>query len=294
MAGDEESKQPIIIINKKGGHGGHHGGAWKVAYADFVTALMAFFLVMWLVGQSDVVKENVMGYFNNPAGWGKNKGGFSVLKGGVTIMNKKGPPPMVDPRGISETRASQVLKLAGQRIRDALSGIPDFEKIKSHIEIEMTEEGLRIELSESTTPKGDSSFIFALGSAELSAKGKLILAAIAKELAKLDNKIVIEGHTDARRFAYKNKYSNWELSADRANSARKFMLSQGIKEKQIEGIRGYAANHLKYPNHPLDARNRRISILVLRQKMESSFKRVESHEIINGKVVKDSDNTKTD
>lgn len=289
---EDDSQQPIIIVKKKGGHGGHHGGAWKVAYADFVTAMMAFFLVMWLVSQSDVVKENVAGYFNNPSQWGKKKGGSSflegnpsILKGGQSPLNSSSTPPLSRPA--NEEQAREVLKEAGERIYGALSGLPDFENIKEHIEIEMTEEGLRIELIEATAAQGDSSYFFDIGSAKLSKKGEMIISAISKEIGKLKNSVVIEGHTDSHQYVYKDKYSNWELSADRANSARKLMESQGLRPGQVAEIRGYAANRPKIAANPEDPRNRRISILVHTDSGAPFIERLEAHELIGGQVVKD-------
>jgi len=286
MPAETEQEQPIIVVKKVSGHGGHHGGAWKVAYADFVTALMAFFLVMWLVTQTDTIKENVAGYFNDPGGWGK-KGGKSILKGESSILKGAGNQFINQP--MSEARAREVLKDAGERIGDALSSMPDFESIKDHIDIEMTEEGLRIELIESLDPEDKSAYFYSLGGSELSEKGVTILTAISKEISTLSNKVVIEGHTDSHQFVYKDKYSNWELSADRANSARKLMENTGLKNGQIEEIRGYAANRPKIKDNPMDARNRRISIVVLNDKSVTEDGSIEFHEVINGRVVKDID-----
>jgi len=256
---ESEEQQPIIIIKKNSGHGGHHGGAWKVAYADFVTAMMAFFLVMWLVTQSQEIKDNVAGYFNDPAGWSK-KAGSSILKGGESILDLKNTPK---PAPTTADAAREVLKRASERIKEALSRIPDFASIKDLIEIELTPEGLRIQLIEAASSSEDSSHFFNLGSAQLSPKGVQIITLISKELSQLDNKIVIEGHTDSRQYIYQNRYSNWELSADRANSARRLMEAQGIKPEQMFEIRGYADRVPRFEDNPKDARNRRIAILVL-------------------------------
>jgi len=281
---ESEEQQPIIVIKKSGGHGGHHGGAWKVAYADFVTAMMAFFLVMWLVSQSDEVKQNVQGYFNDPGGWGK-KGSDSILKGGASILKEQ--PTLNQPKSMGEQQAREVLKQAGDKISDALTGMPDFEAIKDHIDIELTEDGLRIELIEATSSEGDSSFFFNSGSAVLSERGSKILSSITKEIIRLPNEIVIEGHTDSKQFVYKDKYSNWELSADRANSARKLMEASGLQEGRIAEIRGFAAKHPKITNNPQDARNRRISIVVQNDASGQYIENMEMHEIIDGKVVKE-------
>ncbi len=260
---ENDEQQPIIIIKKKGGHGGHHGGAWKVAYADFVTAMMAFFLVMWIVAQSQPIKEAVSGYFNDPAGYGKKAGGAmlkgsqSMLKGGQSIL-KNGPPPPRTPE-----QAKEILKQASEHIKEALNGLAGFAAMKNLVEIELTPEGLKIQLMEAMKSKEDSSYFFASGSATLSAWGEEILTLIAKELGKLDNKVVIEGHTDSRQFVSKTKYTNWELSADRANSARRLMEENGLRHGQIWEIRGYADKQPRLKDHPEDARNRRIAIIVL-------------------------------
>jgi chemotaxis protein MotB len=259
---DNEEQQPVIVVKKKRGHGGGHGGAWKVAYADFVTAMMAFFLVMWLVSQDQVIKFNVAGYFNDPVNWGKSKsGGQSLLKGGESILDKS--PKITAGKPMNEQQARDVLKQAGERIESALSQFPDFELTKDHIEIEMTAEGLRIQLIEASSSGEDSTYFFDLGSAKLSNQGEIILSAITKELGSLDNKIVIEGHTDSRRYVYNKIYSNWELSADRANSARRLMEEKGLRGLQIEEIRGCADKRLRIEKNPFDSRNRRITILVL-------------------------------
>ena len=255
-----EEQQPIIIVKKKSDHGGHHGGAWKVAYADFVTALMAFFLVMWLVSQDQLVKENIAGYFNDPANWGK-KGKNSILEGGASILPGSHAPLPRQQMDIEAAR--KTLEKTGNTIREALQGIPDFESINEHLKIEMTPEGLRIQLIEAASTTDDSSYFFDLGSPYLSETGAAILSVIAANLGKLKHRIVIEGHTDSRKYTYDQKYSNWELSADRANSSRKLMEEKGLYEGQIFAIRGYAANRPMIEENPLDARNRRIAILML-------------------------------
>lgn len=257
---DGEEQQPVIVVKKKGGHGGHHGGSWKVAYADFVTAMMAFFLVMWLVSQDAIVKHNVAGYFNDPANWGK-KGKNSILEGGASVLSSSHAPL---PRQQMDLEAARkTLEKAGNTIKEALQGIPDFESLNEHLKIEMTPEGLRIQLIEASSTTDDSSYFFDLGSPYLSETGAAILSVIASNLGELEHRIVIEGHTDSRKYTYDQKYSNWELSADRANSSRKLMEEKGLYEGQVFEIRGYAANRPMIEDNPLDARNRRIAILML-------------------------------
>lgn len=260
----EENQQPIIIVKKKGGHGGHHGGAWKVAYADFVTAMMAFFLVMWLVNQSDAVKQAVQGYFQDPVGW-MDKHGKSMLDGGSTTIQKFN----IEKNDLKTRleREQSHLASVGEQIKKAIEEVPKIGDMKDQIEIEVTPEGLRIQLIDASLIS-DSSMFFDLGSATLKPMASLVLRAIASELGKLPNHITVEGHTDSKGFRSKRNYSNWELSADRANSARRLMEHSGLKDGQISGIRGYADKKLKYPDKPEDPRNRRITIIVRNEEFE--------------------------
>jgi chemotaxis protein MotB len=195
---DPEEQQPIIKKVKKGGHGGHHGGSWKVAYADFVTSMMAFFMVMWLMAQSEEVRENVAGYFQNPTGF-KHGGSPSVLPNkGVSIIDLKHNNSMVKQmnRKQRETEMRRQLKETGEKIMNKLERMPGFAAIKDQIEVQMTAEGLRIQLVESSGQP-----FFEKGCAQLLPKTKLLLKLIAGELAKLDNKIIIEGHPDSLKYA---------------------------------------------------------------------------------------------
>ena len=258
MSGKGKDEQVIII--KKGGHGkhGHHGGAWKVAYADFVTAMMAFFLVMWIVGQSAEVKAGVAGYFRDPTTFTEGGGGNGVLPGvdrgttGGDVPERNAPVPDVK-------TAQNALEQAAEQIKNALSTLPDFEHIKDQIEVTVTEEGLRIELLEAP----DDGF-FDSGSAHLKTGTVELLAIIAQQLRVLPNKVAVEGHTDARPYASTTGYSNWELSADRANSARRVLQAAGLNSGQVEAVRGFADTHLRDPKKPMDPNNRRISIVVRR------------------------------
>jgi chemotaxis protein MotB len=255
---EENKDQPIIIVKKGGKHGGHHGGAWKVAYADFVTAMMAFFLVMWLVSQSDNVKKAVQGYFQDPTNYGKSikvnivDRGAGILKGAST---GEGRSKEVD---LEEQLRKEMEELAA-KLKKAIEEMPGLNVLSKHVELEITREGLRIQLIEGSE---DVSF-FRPGSANLSIKGELILKTIAMELSKLENQLVIEGHTDAADYGGRDEYSNWELSADRANAARRAMMENELKSGQVFHVRGYAANRLRVREDPYDHRNRRITILVL-------------------------------
>jgi len=257
MAGDKE--QPIIVVKKYKKHGGHHGGAWKVAYADFVTAMMAFFLVMWLVTQSNVVKQAVQSYFLDPVNHGRNfkssvtKGGAGVLKGGA----------LGDGPGDEMTESEQLKKemeALGNRLKEVIDGIPGLDILRNAMQIELTREGLRIQLIEGS----DKITFFKSGRAMLSTKAELILKTIAMELKKVPNSLVIEGHTDATdQGSFADHYTNYELSADRANAARRAMVEGGLDPRRIYNVRGYAANKPLIKENPYDPRNRRITILVI-------------------------------
>jgi len=234
-----DKTRPIIILKKKGGHGGHHGGAWKVAYADFVTAMMSLFIVLWLLSSSKPVREAVAGYFKDPSGTA-NKVGTSLSGVGENfVLTKDDMPKLKD--------------TLEQKIRQ----MQDFDKLKSHVEITVTSEGLRIELSESA-----AGTFFDSGKSKLNAAGRELLITLAQELNKLPNKLSIEGHTDSKPYATSGNYSNWELSTDRANAARRLMQANGIGSDQITQVRGFADMRLRKLDDPLDPSNRRISIIV--------------------------------
>ena len=250
------SKGQSVIIVKKKGHGGHghHGGAWKVAYADFVTAMMAFFLVMWLVGQSPQVKAAVAGYFRDPGVFETTRGS-GVLPGGAEGLRESGVTPVNAPDNVQKAR--EVLERAAENLRQALQKVPVLKALEDRIEITVTAEGLRIELLEN-----DKNSFFAVGSAQLLPETIELLGVIAKELSTLGNTIALEGHTDSRAYTSPNGYSNWELSTDRANAARRTMETHGLRARQIDAVRGFADTRPRYPDDSLDPRNRRISIVV--------------------------------
>ncbi len=232
--------QPIIIIRKKGGHAGHHGGAWKVAYADFVTAMMSLFIVLWLMNSSEKIKKAVAGYFNDPKG-------TAALMG--TTMRGTG-------ESITLAAANNMQQLK-DKLEQEIKARNDLEKFSKQIEITITSEGLRIELLE-----GKNGTFYQSGSARLSESGQELLALLAGELRTLPNALLIEGHTDATPYSTDTSYSNWELSADRANSARRLLQQNGVRGNQVTQVRGYADQLLRVKNNPTDPSNRRISILV--------------------------------
>jgi len=233
---------PTIIIKKikKGGHAGHHGGAWKVAYADFVTAMMSLFIVLWLMGSSEKVKKAVAGYFNDPKGMSSQLG---------TVLTGSGP-------AISQLDTKDLEKLK-EKLEAEIKARKDLEKLSKQIEITVTPEGLRIELLE-----GKNGTFYEIGSAKLSDSGQALLTLLASELKTLPNCLLIEGHTDSTPYSNDNGYSNWDLSADRANSARRILQQDGVRNNQVTQVRGYADQMLRVKDNPTDPSNRRVSILV--------------------------------
>jgi len=231
--------KPIIIFKKKVSHGGHHGGAWKVAYADFVTAMMALFIVLWLLNSSKQIKEAVGGYFKDPTGTSKLVGSGKTGAGDNFTLTRENMNKLKD------------------ELQSEMHKMQTFDKLKNQIEMTVTSEGLRIELMES-----DKGTFFASGVSQPSDDGKQILTMLAHELSGLPNNISIEGHTDSKPFAGKGEYGNWELSADRANAARRVMQESGLGPQQVAQVRGYADQSLRKPQAPEDASNRRISVVV--------------------------------
>jgi len=230
---------PIIIIKKKVNHAGHHGGAWKVAYADFVTAMMALFIVLWLLNTNEKVKKSVEAYFKDPSGNGKLMGSTMAGTGESVHVTKDDMSQLKD------------------KLAQAMKSIPAFQQMKDNVVLTVTNEGLRVELLE--TEKG---MFFESGSPHPSEWGQELLALFATELGKLPNTILIEGHTDAKPYGDNAAYTNWELSSDRANSARRLMQVRGLRPAQVAQVRGFADQRLRTPKDPNNPSNRRISVIV--------------------------------
>lgn len=246
----EEPPKSRRRVKKSKGHGGHHGGAWKVAYADFVTAMMALFLVLWLVSQADTkLKEAIASYFRSP-------GVFNSMNGGILSGAKK---VSKDPTSATSKDEEQALFNVAENLQKKFSNRPEFSKVKDQVKIDVTEEGLRIQIID----KADK-ISFPSGSSELTAEARAILTEIANGLCGLPNKINIGGHTDSYVFPSVKGYTNWELSADRANAARRVLESGCVKPEQIRRIVGYADTEPMVPDDPFAPANRRISITVLR------------------------------
>src|SRR5580765_4014444 len=235
-----EGSRPIIVIKKKVNHAGHHGGAWKVAYADFVTAMMALFIVLWLLSSSEKVKKAVAGYFQDPTGSGKQMGSAMAGAGESVVISKDD------------------MQQLREKLEHAMKTVPMFQQMKNNVELTITNEGLRVELLEN-----EKGMFFQSGSANPTENGKELLVRLAEEVGKLPNTILVEGHTDAKPYSGGASYTNWELSADRANGARRVMqISGGLRPDQVAQVRGFADQHLSTPKDPTNTSNRHISVII--------------------------------
>ncbi|CAL61471.1 Chemotaxis protein MotB (Motility protein B) [Herminiimonas arsenicoxydans] len=282
----DEGLRPIIVKRIKKSGGGHHGGAWKIAYADFVTAMMAFFLLMWLLGST--TKGNLQGiadYFSTPlkvamAGGSGSGDATSVIKGGGKDMTridgqqKKGENltptkslNLKDAEAELERQEMNRLKSLKERIEEAIDSIPSLRQYKNQLLLDITSEGLRIQIvDEKNRP------MFALSKADLQPYTKLILHEIAKTLNDIPNRISLSGHTDATPYSSGEKsYSNWELSSDRANASRRELIAGGMEEAKMLRVVGLSSAVLFDQKDPLNPINRRISIIVMNKKTEDSI-----------------------
>jgi chemotaxis protein MotB len=247
-----QRETPIVIIRrKKRGHAAHHGGAWKVAFADFMTAMMALFLVLWLVTQSSDVKAAIAGYFQDPLGRA-SEFGSSIIPGEGSQAARLRP---MDQSEIVEARSDK-LKALGERLRDAIAKSMESGELASHVVIESVAEGIRISLVEDS-----NAVFFTSGSPQPLAGTITILTVLGRELGLVGLPVVVEGHTDARPFALAGDYSNWELSSDRANAARRYLQAGGLNESQVEAVRGLAAREPRMAD-PYAPQNRRVTILL--------------------------------
>lgn len=235
----KHSAPPVIVVKKRSGeHDEEHGGAWKVAYADFVTAMMALFIVLWLLSASEKVQKAVGGYFQDPTGKGRQTGTTNAGIGETLTLNR------------------QDLKNLKDKLQQVMRQVRALQNLQNQIRMTITAEGLRIDLLE--TERG---LFFEKGNPKPSEAGDELLRVLGAELAKLPNKIAIEGHTDAVPFG-RPDYSNWELSADRANAARRILMECGLTGDRISQVRGFADQRLLLKSDPTNPSNRRISIIV--------------------------------
>ncbi len=253
---------PIIIKRVSGGHSAHHGGNWKVAYADLVTAMMAFFIVLWILGAGDDVVANVASYFKDPIGF--TEGGTAkpiesgTNSGETAIFEDQQRNQMLLDESERARRMEEYWREQAERIRESLASIESLSKYRDQIEISLTPEGLKISLVEDKeTP------LFELGGVELHSEAVTLLQELGKELSRLPNYVVVEGHTDGRGFGASSAQSNWELSTGRSNRARRGFEAGGIHESRFLEVRGYSDRMPYNPLDPEDSRNRRVSITLL-------------------------------
>ena len=288
MAGDAKKLQPIIVKKvKKGGHSAH-GGAWKIAYADFVTAMMAFFLLMWLLGStSEGDKKGLSDYFSAPlkvamaGGSGAGASNSILTGGGKDLARTTGQTPsgsgddaMARKMAADQLREAvkaevakqdaRKLRALSEKISSIISNSPQLADYKSQIRLETTPDGLQIQIvDEQNRPMFDS------GSALVKPYMREILRAIGAALNGVENKISLDGHTDRASFGNGDRgYSNWELSADRANSSRRELAAAGMPDDKLARVTGLASSNLLDPQNPLSPTNRRISIIVMTREAE--------------------------
>jgi len=278
----DEGLRPIIVKRIKKGGGGHHGGAWKIAYADFVTAMMAFFLLMWLLGSTAKGDLNgIAEYFKTPlkvamAGGSGSGDANTVLPGGGKDLTRqegqlrKGANDVVNRRSVRAAQAELEreerarLDELKKRIETAIDNSPTLKQFKNQLLIDITSEGLRIQIvDEKNRP------MFALASAQLQPYTREILREIGRTLNDVPNKISLSGHTDATPYSSGEKgYSNWELSADRANASRRELIFGGMDESKVLRVVGLSSAVLLDKEDPFNPINRRISIIVMNKKAE--------------------------
>jgi chemotaxis protein MotB len=239
----KDDKPRVIIKKAKGHHGGHHGGAWKVAYADFVTAMMALFLVLWLLGASNSKEKAVIAhYFREPGVFSGSRG--IIPHGGEDKLGS----------GIIQAPTMDTIR---SHLKENLAGLKDLVNIEDQVPITITPDGILIEMIDQ-----EKQAFFEVNSANVKPIMRKILQALAAELKGTSNKLVIGGHTDARGFQNDSFYSNWELSAARALNTRRALEELGVTSERFEQVAGFADRKLRVPSDPLASENRRISILI--------------------------------
>ncbi len=299
--GKQDEMQAIIIkkVIKKGG--GHHGGAWKVAYADFVTAMMAFFLLLWLLNVStDEALEVISSYFDpshpkiadTRSGAGGIMGGLTMSKEGAMAEDRQ--PPVAQQNTGTDRKTMEVNKQGGiadsdglkkledelrnkeetrfkeaqKALEKALQSSEELKELAKHLQIDVTPEGLRIQIIDQ---EGEP--MFRSGSADMVAKARTLMETVADVIQTMPNDISVRGHTDSHKYSPGATYTNWELSADRANAARRVLLEKSVAISRLNDVMGKADREHLIAENPLDARNRRISIIMLRETVEHAFRR---------------------
>lgn len=262
----------VVVVKKKGKHPEHphHGGAWKVAYADFVTAMMAFFLLLWLL--STTTKEQKMGiahYFNPPNNSTQMGGGSGIMGGNSVVATEGHAPtetPVVPPSAQNkddiavQVSEDAMFRQVSDDLKKQVMNVPELKAMSENLQIDLTPEGLRITISDS---KGRP--LFENGSAKMFDYTQKMVAVVANVLSSLTNDLSVGGHTDSVPYRGADlAYTNWELSADRAQTARRILVREGIPERRMARVAGYAGQQPMVPDHPESEKNRRLTIIVLR------------------------------
>ncbi|SDT91644.1 flagellar motor protein MotB [Halopseudomonas salegens] len=267
-----DNTQPIIVKRISRKADGHHGGSWKIAFADFAVAMMAFFLVMWLLTTADETQlQMISGYFNDPINFDTSGSPFVIDLGGTPEM---GPEQSIRDQEATSLDAETIESLAEQlermeldlllqELQNRIDTEPVLQRFREQILLEITADGLRIQIVDA-----ENRPMFTSGSARLQDYFEEILLALSDTIAKVENKISISGHTDAQPFTVRRDYGNWELSADRANAARRTLLAAGYPQEQIARVVGYADSAPFDADNPLNPINRRIEIVVLNKRAE--------------------------
>lgn len=286
---EEEVEQPIIIKKIKKG-GGHHGGAWKVAYADFVTAMMAFFLLLWLLNVSTDEQRNAISNYFDPthpkvsssqSGAGGVMGGLSMSPKGAmvtdvqditrpppfttrqqTVLNVKSSSKKEAAKAAKRQQEDKAFKKAADKLKAKIANSPELKALSENLMIDLTPEGLRIQIIDR-----DGDPMFPSGSAKMFTKTRNLLAAITDVILPLENEVSVRGHTDAVPYGSGSNYTNWELSSDRANASRRVLLESALPLARLNNVMGKAATELLIEDTPTDPRNRRITLLLLRQEI---------------------------
>lgn len=278
----QDELRPIIVKKIKKGGGGHHGGAWKVAYADFVTAMMAFFLLLWLLNvTTKEQKEGIANFFDPTPKIATTVSGANGMLGGLTVSKdgamatdvqqlapREEESPSMQNQKITDAQFEEEMKKreednfkkAEKAIQDAMKDNPELKELEKNLMMDMTPEGLRIQIVDS-----EGKPMFPSGSAQMYERTQKLIEKVAEVIRKMPNELSIRGHTDSVPYSKGNGYSNWELSADRANASRRVLLSAGVPESKINNVLGKADRDHLVANKPTDEKNRRISIILLRQ-----------------------------
>ncbi|QLF92835.1 flagellar motor protein MotB [Pseudomonas sp. ABC1] len=278
-----DNNQPIIVKRVKRYAAGHHGGAWKIAFADFAIAMMAFFLVLWLLSSTTPEQRKaIAGYFQDPIGFTESASPYVIDLGGTpTPAPDKTLNPTMDSSGTATSQAGadavdaealaeeieqERLQLLLQELQDKVDENPTLEHSRDQIQFEITRDGLRIQIMDA-----ENRPMFALGSAQLQPYFEDLLLAMADTIKAVPNKISISGHTDAKPYSGASNFGNWELSASRANAARRTLVTAGYPEAQVARVVGYASSVLLDAENPYNPVNRRIDILVLTRKAQRAI-----------------------